>query len=67
MLVVTLSNLAPEGKLTMDTITDSLLNEKARRKEQGMVVQSEAIIVENCKRSENRRRSASRTCDKSLG
>ena len=30
-LVVTLSNSAPEGKLTMDTVSDSLLGEEARR------------------------------------
>ena len=32
-LVVTLSNSAPDEKLTMDTVCDSLLNEEARRKE----------------------------------
>ncbi|KAK4415230.1 Retrovirus-related Pol polyprotein from transposon TNT 1-94 [Sesamum alatum] len=31
-LVVTLSNSALEGKLSMDGITDSLLNEESRRK-----------------------------------
>jgi len=55
-LVVTLSNSAPAGKLTMDTVTDSLLNEEARRKERGITVQSEANFVNNRGRSENRRR-----------
>ena len=31
-LVVTLSNFAPAGKLTIDTVKDSLLNEEVRRK-----------------------------------
>ena len=43
----------------MDTVVDSLLNEEARRKERGMVVQFEANIVEN------HGRSASRSRDKS--
>lgn len=34
-LVVTISNSAPDGKLTMDLVKDSLLNEEARRKEVG--------------------------------
>uniref|UniRef100_A0A0D3D7M9 Reverse transcriptase Ty1/copia-type domain-containing protein n=1 Tax=Brassica oleracea var. oleracea TaxID=109376 RepID=A0A0D3D7M9_BRAOL len=41
-LVVTLSNSAPEGKLTMDTVSDSLLNEEGRRKERGSISYSEA-------------------------
>ena len=60
-LIVTRSNSAPEGKLTMDTVVDSLLNEQARRKERGMVVQFEANIVENRIRSENHTRSAGRS------
>ena len=66
-LVVTAINSAPEGKLTMDIIINSLLNEEARRKEQGMVVQSEYNIVENRGRSENCETSASRSHDKSRG
>ena len=38
----------------MDTVTDSLLNEEARRKERGITVQSEANFVDNRGRSENR-------------
>ena len=34
-MVVTVSNSAPDGKLTMDLVKDSLLNEDARRKEMG--------------------------------
>lgn len=32
-LVVSLSNLMPDGKLTMEIVKDNLLNEEARRKE----------------------------------
>ncbi|KAI3701153.1 hypothetical protein L2E82_45798 [Cichorium intybus] len=34
-LVVTLSNSAPGGKVTMEMVTDALMNEEARRKEAG--------------------------------
>ena len=66
-LVVTLSNSAPEGKLTMDTVADSLLNEEARRKERGDSTYHEANIVENRGRSETRGRSINRNRDKSRG
>ena len=32
-LVVSLSNLMPDGKLTMEIVKENLLNEEARRKE----------------------------------
>ncbi|CAL1361064.1 unnamed protein product [Linum trigynum] len=35
-LVVSVSNSAPNGKLTMDIVKDSMLNEEARRKELGI-------------------------------
>ncbi len=44
-LVVTLSNSAAEGKLTMDTVSDSLLGEEARRKERGTTSHSEANAI----------------------
>ena len=34
-LVVTVSNSTPNGILTMESVKDSLINEKARRKEKG--------------------------------
>jgi len=55
-LAVTLSNSAPLGKLTMEIVTDSLLNEEARRKENGILVQSEADVIENRGKNENRGR-----------
>ncbi|KAK8690119.1 hypothetical protein V6N13_088820 [Hibiscus sabdariffa] len=53
-LVVTLSNSAPDGKLTTDTVSDSLMTEEARRKERDLPSQSEANVVENQGRSNNR-------------
>ncbi|RDX97591.1 hypothetical protein CR513_19621, partial [Mucuna pruriens] len=47
-------NSTPDGKLSLDTITDSLLNEESRRKERGMSSHSEANVVENRGRSEHR-------------
>ena len=56
MLVVTLSNFATKGKLFMDIVADSLLNEEVRRKERGFSIQSEANFVDNHGRNENRGR-----------
>ncbi|WVY96494.1 hypothetical protein V8G54_028645 [Vigna mungo] len=44
----------PDGKLSLDNITDSLLNEESRRKERGSSSYSEANVVENRGRSEHR-------------
>src|SRR5436190_12496124 len=35
MLVVTLSNSAPEGVITMDLVKDNMLNEESRKKDVG--------------------------------
>ncbi|KAL5141793.1 Retrovirus-related Pol polyprotein from transposon TNT 1-94 [Glycine soja] len=53
-LVVTLSNSAPEGKLTMDTVSDSPLGEEARRMERGESIHPEANVIENRGRNETR-------------
>ncbi|KAK8705155.1 hypothetical protein V6N13_048763 [Hibiscus sabdariffa] len=47
ILVVTLSNSTPIGKLITDTVSDSLMNEEARRKERGLPSQSKANLMEN--------------------
>ena len=52
-LVVTLNNSALDGKLSMDNVIDSLLNEESRQKERGLSSHSEANIVENRRRSEH--------------
>lgn len=47
-LVISLSNSAPNGKLTLDMVKDSLFNEEARRKEFASTNnQTEAHIVES--------------------
>ena len=54
--VVSLSNSAPDGKLTPDMVKNSLLNEEARRKEKGshQSSSSDAYVAE--KKEENRGR-----------
>ena len=54
--MVTIYNSTPEGTLTIDIVKDSLLNEDARRKEQGES-SSRAFVTE---KQERRRRSHSR-------
>ena len=66
-LVVTLSNSAPDGKLSMDGVADSLMNEEARRKERGMSGQYEANVVDNHGRSETRGRSRTHGYEKFRG
>nr|KYP31853.1 Retrovirus-related Pol polyprotein from transposon TNT 1-94 [Cajanus cajan] len=53
-LIITLSNSAPEGKLSLDSVTDSLLNEESRRRERGLNNQFEANVIDNRGRSKNR-------------
>ncbi|KAE8688656.1 hypothetical protein F3Y22_tig00110959pilonHSYRG00025 [Hibiscus syriacus] len=49
-LVVTLSNSVPEEKLTMDTVSDSLLGEEARRIERGRSKSRSKITCYYCRR-----------------
>ena len=44
-LFVSLSNFAPDGKLTMDSVIASVLNEETRRKKMGSSNRSEAHYV----------------------
>ncbi|KAF7113203.1 hypothetical protein RHSIM_RhsimUnG0150200 [Rhododendron simsii] len=46
-LVVTISNSAPSGMVTMDMVKDGMFNEEARRKEQGTLVDTKALVVQN--------------------
>ena len=67
-LVVSLSNSAPQGKLTMAMVEDSMLNEEARRKEQGISFESEALVTERRGRSKSRRpQNREKSRDKSKG
>ena len=52
-MVVTLNNSKLDGKLSMDNVTDSLLNEESRRKEKGLSSHFEENVVENRGRSEH--------------
>ena len=52
-LVVTISNSAPDGVLSLDVIKESMFNEEIRRKEMG-VDNSQALVVENRGRSKSR-------------
>ncbi|CAJ2654735.1 unnamed protein product [Trifolium pratense] len=57
VLVVTLTNSAPSGKLVMSTVKESMLNEEARRKERGLIgspTQSEALVTESRGRSQSK-------------
>ena len=54
-LIVSLSNSAPQGVLTLDIVKDSMFNEEARRKEQGVVAESEALVSEYRGRTNNRK------------
>ena len=53
ILVVTLSNSALDGKLSMDNVTDSLLNEESRRKEKDLSSHFNENVVENRGRNEH--------------
>ena len=59
-LVVSLSNSAPDGKLTMVMVKDALFNEEARRKEAGMD-QSHAFVTEGMHQRSGRGRSRGRS------
>ncbi|KAI5315217.1 hypothetical protein L3X38_044393 [Prunus dulcis] len=54
-LVVSLSNSAPQGVLTLDIVKENMFNEEARRKEQGVVAESEALVLEYRGRTNNRK------------
>ena len=53
-LVVTLSNSAPSGVLSLSTVKDSMLNEELRRRELGMTGESSALVTENRGRSKSK-------------
>ncbi|CAL9013348.1 unnamed protein product, partial [Prunus brigantina] len=46
---------APQGVLTLDIVKDSMFNEEVRRKEQGVVAESEALVSEYHGRTNNRK------------
>ncbi|BFG34853.1 hypothetical protein CerSpe_211270 [Prunus speciosa] len=54
-LVVSLSNSTPQCVLSLDIVKDSMFDEEARRKEQGVVAESEALVSEYHGRNSNRK------------
>ena len=54
MLVVTISNSALNGVLTMDMVKDNMFNKEARRKEQGTSIRLEALVTQSRARSKNK-------------
>ncbi|KAL5821663.1 hypothetical protein ACOSQ3_023545 [Xanthoceras sorbifolium] len=56
-LVVSVSNSAPDGKLTMDMVKDRMLNEESRRKDEGHTPENEALVTEKQGKQEWRGRS----------
>ncbi|PKI48982.1 hypothetical protein CRG98_030569, partial [Punica granatum] len=57
-LVVALSNSVPNGKLSLATMTDSLFNEKTRKKSSGIFIRSDALITEQRGRSQSKNSSS---------
>jgi hypothetical protein len=66
-LVVSLSNSAPNGVITMGMVKDNMLNEEATRKEQGISSHSEALVIERRRRSKSRKPRKYDHRDKSRG
>nr|XP_040249189.1 uncharacterized protein LOC120966742 [Aegilops tauschii subsp. strangulata] len=59
-LVVSLSNSAPDGKMTLEMVKNSMLNEEARKKEKGDASSSDAYVAETHGKNENRGHSNTR-------
>ena len=66
-LVVSLSNLTPNGVIIVNMVKDNMFNEEARRKELGISSNIEALVIERRVRSKSRKPSNDYNCDKSRG
>ena len=55
-LVVSVSNSAPDGKLTLEMVKNSMLNEEARKREKGDASSSDAYVAESHGKNDNRGR-----------
>jgi hypothetical protein len=53
-LMVSLSNSASNGVVTLAMVKDSMLNEELRRKELGIISESLAFVIKNRERSTHR-------------
>ena len=59
-LVASIINSAPDGKLTVEMVKNSMRNEEARKKEKGDASSSDAYVAESHGRNENRGRGHAR-------
>jgi len=66
-LVVSLSNLAHNGVMTMGMVKDNMFNEEARRKEQGIYSHTETLVTEKRGRIKSRKPRGDDSRDKSRG
>ena len=66
-LVVSLSNLAQNGMITVNMVKDNMFNEKARIKELGISSNTKALVIEKRWRSKSRKPSNDYNRDKSRG
>ncbi|KAG8379344.1 hypothetical protein BUALT_Bualt07G0078600 [Buddleja alternifolia] len=67
-LVVSVSNSAPNGDLTLQVVKDCLLSEESRRKEQAFSTEQNALVTENSdRRGRNKSRGPQHQRDKSRG
>ena len=64
-LVVSLSNSAPNGVITINMVKDNMFNEEARRKELSISSNIEALIIERRGRSKSKKPSSDYNRDKS--
>ena len=66
-LVVSLSNSAPNGVITVKMVKDNMFNEEARRKELGISPNTNALFIERWRISKSRKPSTDYSRDKSRG
>ena len=65
--MVSLSNSAPNGMITITMVKDNMFNEEARRKELGISSNTEALVSERRERSKSKKPSSDYNRDKSRG
>ena len=66
-MVVSLSNSAPNGMITVNMVKYSMFNEEARKKELGISSNTKALVIEKRWRSKSRKPSNDYNRDKSRG
>ena len=66
-LVVSLSNSAPNGVITVNMVKNNMFNKKVRRKELGISFNTEALVTEKRGKSKSRKAFSDYNCDKSRG